>query len=116
MRWHRRTPEPVPLAVRHRRDWRRWWRYCTCGQRWRCPDKGRAVIVEPPYPMVPPNAPVIAEVEAPPVPPEAPPPTARQPHSNAGPGWTGQAETEAASLAQRTRAQESRSLIRGGRW
>ncbi|MEQ4299930.1 hypothetical protein ABNF97_00835 [Plantactinospora sp. B6F1] len=22
----------------HRRDWRRLWRYCRCGFRWRCPD------------------------------------------------------------------------------
>ncbi|MBE1488798.1 hypothetical protein [Plantactinospora soyae] len=24
--------------ARHRRDWRRLWRYCRCGYRWRCLD------------------------------------------------------------------------------
>ncbi|MDG4834446.1 hypothetical protein O7627_34830 [Solwaraspora sp. WMMD1047] len=24
----------------HRRHWRRLWRYCSCGLRWRCPDSG----------------------------------------------------------------------------
>lgn len=32
MSWLRNTPE------RHRRDWRRLWRYCRCGLRWGCPD------------------------------------------------------------------------------
>ncbi|SCF20421.1 hypothetical protein GA0070216_106237 [Micromonospora matsumotoense] len=30
---------PVPTAPRHRRDWSRWGRYCTCGLRWPCPDR-----------------------------------------------------------------------------
>lgn len=34
----RRTREGVTWWPRHRRDWRRWWRYCRCGLRWRCPD------------------------------------------------------------------------------
>ncbi|MBE1488768.1 hypothetical protein [Plantactinospora soyae] len=32
MKWLLR-PRP-----RHRRDWRRFWRYCRCGFRWACPD------------------------------------------------------------------------------
>jgi hypothetical protein len=28
---------------RHRRDWRRLWRYCRCGYRWRCPDSTKLV-------------------------------------------------------------------------
>ncbi|MFY1669069.1 hypothetical protein ACN27G_03790 [Plantactinospora sp. WMMB334] len=32
---------------RHRRDWRRLWRYCRCGHRWRCPDS--ATLVPTPY-------------------------------------------------------------------
>ncbi|MEO3928070.1 hypothetical protein ABGB07_30015 [Micromonosporaceae bacterium B7E4] len=38
---------------RHRRDWRRLWRYCRCGWRWRCPDS--LDLVPMPYaPTVPP--------------------------------------------------------------
>ncbi|MFC6023077.1 hypothetical protein ACFP2T_43865 [Plantactinospora solaniradicis] len=37
----------------HRRDWRRLWRYCRCGYRWRCPDS--VELVPMPYlPTVPP--------------------------------------------------------------
>ncbi|WP_422770902.1 hypothetical protein ACN28C_30305 [Plantactinospora sp. WMMC1484] len=32
---------------RQRRDWRRLWRYCRCGHRWRCPDS--ATLVPTPY-------------------------------------------------------------------
>ncbi|MBF9128096.1 hypothetical protein I0C86_03680 [Plantactinospora sp. S1510] len=39
--------------ARHRRDWRRLWRYCRCGYRWRCPDS--VELVPMPYlPTVPP--------------------------------------------------------------
>ncbi|WP_203856617.1 hypothetical protein [Plantactinospora mayteni] len=42
----RDRPDATPLVVRHRRDWRRWWRYCRCGLCWRCcPDRGRSVLV-----------------------------------------------------------------------
>ncbi|SCL33483.1 hypothetical protein GA0070616_4727 [Micromonospora nigra] len=38
----------VPLAPRHRRDWRRWGIWCVCGLRWRtCPDRRTPVPVEP---------------------------------------------------------------------
>ncbi|SCL14542.1 DivIVA domain-containing protein [Micromonospora inyonensis] len=37
---------PVPLAPRHRRDWRTWWRRCTCGLAWPCPDRRLPVPVE----------------------------------------------------------------------
>ncbi|KXK58662.1 hypothetical protein AWW66_28455 [Micromonospora rosaria] len=38
----------MPLAPAHRRNWRRWGRYCGCGLRWRnCPDRHLAVPVEP---------------------------------------------------------------------
>ncbi|MGI5215684.1 hypothetical protein [Plantactinospora sp. CA-290183] len=48
MPWPRRKPHPVPYAPRHRRDWRRLWRYCRCGHRWRCPDS-RVPPTSPPY-------------------------------------------------------------------
>ncbi|WKU04674.1 hypothetical protein [Micromonospora sp. HUAS LYJ1] len=34
-KWH----TPVPMSPRHRRNWSRWGRYCTCGLRWPCPDR-----------------------------------------------------------------------------
>ncbi|MDG4789473.1 hypothetical protein O7626_26715 [Micromonospora sp. WMMD1102] len=41
----------------HRRDWRRLWRYCRCGFRWRCPDS--IELVPMPYlPVVPPLPPL----------------------------------------------------------
>ncbi|MFD0974523.1 hypothetical protein [Plantactinospora endophytica] len=41
------------IGTRHRRDWRRLWRYCRCGYRWRCPDS--VELVPRPYePTVPP--------------------------------------------------------------
>ncbi|MEH0981187.1 hypothetical protein [Micromonospora sp. CPCC 205556] len=43
-------PKPVPLAPRHRRDWWRWGRYCTCGLRWPCPDRLAGVPVGTPPP------------------------------------------------------------------
>ncbi|MBF9132407.1 hypothetical protein I0C86_26160 [Plantactinospora sp. S1510] len=40
----------------HRRNWRRLWRYCRCGFRWRCPDS--IELVPMPYaPKVPPLTP-----------------------------------------------------------
>ncbi|MEO3922869.1 hypothetical protein ABGB07_03160 [Micromonosporaceae bacterium B7E4] len=38
----------------HRRDWRRLWRYCRCGWRWRCPDS--VELVPMPYQPTPPPA------------------------------------------------------------
>ncbi|MFY1670212.1 hypothetical protein ACN27G_09660 [Plantactinospora sp. WMMB334] len=35
----------------HRRDWRRLWRYCRCGFRWRCPDS--VDLVPMPYQPAP---------------------------------------------------------------
>jgi hypothetical protein len=48
MRFGRRT------KPHHRRDWRRLWRYCRCGWRWRCPDS--VELVPMPYPPPPPPA------------------------------------------------------------
>ncbi|WDZ87483.1 hypothetical protein [Micromonospora cathayae] len=57
-----RSPKPVPLALRHRRDWsRRLGRYCICGLRWRCPDRLNRVPVEP-VPGTPPAARRLARV------------------------------------------------------
>jgi hypothetical protein len=42
----------VPLAPTHNRDWRRFWRYCRCGLRWRCPDS-YPPEVRMPYPAHP---------------------------------------------------------------
>ncbi|MFC6019047.1 hypothetical protein ACFP2T_22905 [Plantactinospora solaniradicis] len=41
------------IKPRHRRDWRRLWRYCRCGFRWRCPDSVELV----PMPYLPPPDP-----------------------------------------------------------
>jgi hypothetical protein len=47
----RKYLKPVPLGLRHRRDWTRWGRYCVCGLRWRtCPDRRFPVPVEEPPP------------------------------------------------------------------
>ncbi|MFY1692036.1 hypothetical protein [Plantactinospora sp. WMMB782] len=65
------------IRARHRRDWRRLWRYCRCGYRWRCPDSPE--LVPMPYaPTVPPldraayrepvRASTVALVVVPPVP------------------------------------------------
>ncbi|GIG92222.1 hypothetical protein Pen02_71580 [Plantactinospora endophytica] len=40
----------------HRRDWRRFWRYCRCGYRWRCPDSVELV----PMPYQPPPPPPLS--------------------------------------------------------
>ncbi|MBE1484608.1 hypothetical protein [Plantactinospora soyae] len=46
----------VGTRLRHRRDWRRLWRYCRCGFRWRCPDS--IELLPMPYaPKVPPLTP-----------------------------------------------------------
>ncbi|MEO3925527.1 hypothetical protein ABGB07_16900 [Micromonosporaceae bacterium B7E4] len=47
---------PLPY---HRRDWRRLWRYCRCGWRWRCPDSVELV----PTPCQPPPPVELTEVE-----------------------------------------------------
>jgi hypothetical protein len=40
--------KPVPLAPRHRRVWRLWRWWCSCGLRWKtCPDRHATVPVEP---------------------------------------------------------------------
>jgi hypothetical protein len=43
----------------HRRNWRRLWRYCRCGYRWRCPDSVELV----PMPYQPPPAPPLSRME-----------------------------------------------------
>jgi hypothetical protein len=54
----KRRLRPVPLGLRHRRDWARWGRYCICGLRWRsCPDRGVPVPVEPQWAAAPPAYP-----------------------------------------------------------
>ncbi|MEN3609603.1 hypothetical protein AAH979_08650 [Plantactinospora sp. ZYX-F-223] len=75
----------------HRRDWRRLWRYCRCGWRWRCPDSLELV----PTPYQPPPPVELTEVERaeirtlsatpPPVTPDPPPARARA--SNRRPQW-----------------------------
>src|SRR3954452_22515598 len=35
----RQTPKPVPLTPTHRRDWRPFWRRCTCGLTSPCVDR-----------------------------------------------------------------------------
>ncbi|MEQ4305162.1 hypothetical protein ABNF97_27910 [Plantactinospora sp. B6F1] len=69
---------------RHRRDWRRLWRYCRCGWRWRCPDS--VELVPMPYPppqgsgraaVVPPDPPPPAGALAAGRPPDPPPPPPR---------------------------------------
>nr|MDT0659710.1 hypothetical protein [Micromonospora sp. DSM 115978] len=43
----RRDTGPVPTKLRHRRDWSRWGRWCSCGLRWRgCPDRPDSPIEE----------------------------------------------------------------------
>ncbi|MEQ4301200.1 hypothetical protein ABNF97_07390 [Plantactinospora sp. B6F1] len=49
-----RGPKPY-----HRRDWRRLWRYCRCGWRWRCPDSVELV----PMPYQPPPPPPLSRAE-----------------------------------------------------
>lgn len=41
--------QPVRYAPQHRRVWRRFRRWCTCGLRWPCPDRytARAVVSAP---------------------------------------------------------------------
>ena len=59
----------------HRRDWRRLWRYCRCGYRWRCP--GSLTLV--PLPWQPPHP------RRPEVTPDPPLPPARLRPLNRGP-------------------------------
>lgn len=42
----RRRDAPVPMRLRHRRDWSRWGRYCICGLRWACPDRDGSPLDE----------------------------------------------------------------------
>jgi hypothetical protein len=51
-RWRRMKPY-------HRRNWRRLWRYCRCGYRWRCPDSVELV----PMPYQPPPPPPLSRTE-----------------------------------------------------
>ncbi|MDG4791663.1 hypothetical protein O7626_38210 [Micromonospora sp. WMMD1102] len=73
-------------ANRHRRDWRRLWRYCRCGLRWRCPDRLVSTPLTPPstplVPVAPPPTP-LAPV-APPSMPVAPVPPVRVRRPQAG--------------------------------
>lgn len=40
--------KPIRLAPQHRRVWRSWRRWCSCGLRWAtCPDKHALVPTEP---------------------------------------------------------------------
>jgi hypothetical protein len=39
MSMRKKIAYPVPLAPRHRRYWRRLWRYCICVLHWPCPDR-----------------------------------------------------------------------------
>nr|MDT0659911.1 hypothetical protein [Micromonospora sp. DSM 115978] len=41
------------MAPAHHRDWRKLWRYCRCGLRWRCPDSLPGVPM--PFPPPPPE-------------------------------------------------------------
>ncbi|MDG4786860.1 hypothetical protein O7626_13125 [Micromonospora sp. WMMD1102] len=77
----------------HRRDWRRFWRYCRCGWRWRCPESRELV----PTPYQPPPPVELTEVErteirtlsAVPAPdtPDASPPPAGDRMRNRRPWW-----------------------------
>ncbi|MEQ4300212.1 hypothetical protein ABNF97_02260 [Plantactinospora sp. B6F1] len=86
----------------HRRDWRRLWRYCRCGWRWRCPDS--IELVPTPY-QPPPSVelteaeraeirtlsatppPATPEVALPPAIPAAAPAPVRARSRNRRPGW-----------------------------
>ena len=97
MRWPRRTPK------RHRRDWRRLWRYCRCGFRWRCPDD--VDLIPMPYPPPDPLPGQVREVTPDPAP---PPPRARP--MNRGTGWNAPTGSHLTSRAGRlTPAQAARS-------
>ncbi|MFI6227596.1 hypothetical protein ACIBCR_09800 [Micromonospora echinospora] len=54
----------VPLAPRHRRDWRTAWRRCGCGCAWPCPDRYLSVPVEPALAPTPPPYPQVVNVPA----------------------------------------------------
>lgn len=60
MEWTRRRSRPIRFAPRHRRDWRRLWRYCRCGLRWPCPDRFASDLASaylPPAPAAVPAGP-----------------------------------------------------------
>ncbi|GAB3986915.1 hypothetical protein GCM10027615_80280 [Plantactinospora veratri] len=115
----------VGSGTRHRRDWRRLWRYCRCGFRWRCPDSVEPIPM--PYaPKVPPlspaeyraavraSAPVVGTADS-------PPPPARIGARNArGPLWSGSAGRPQAGrgnaltfreAARARRAEKARSAL-----
>lgn len=45
-----RHTRPILTGPLHRRDRRTWWRRCTCGLRWRCPDAGQVPPSAEPVP------------------------------------------------------------------
>lgn len=45
-----RHARPILTGPLHRRDWHTWWRCCTCGLRWRCPDAGQVPPLAEPAP------------------------------------------------------------------
>ena len=47
MTWRRRASRPVPLAPTHRRDWRTFWRRCTCGLTSPCVDRLAPAALRP---------------------------------------------------------------------
>ncbi|MGI5213986.1 hypothetical protein [Plantactinospora sp. CA-290183] len=101
MTWFRRTPTTIRYAPLHHRDWRRFWRYCRCGLRWRCPDRigpGAPALGVPPrpapvlprpaaVPVGPPPAPPGGVPARPAVPRDVPPPPAGARQRNRGPAW-----------------------------
>ena len=47
MTWRRRASRPVPLTPTHRRDWRTFWRRCTCGLTSPCVDRLVPATLQP---------------------------------------------------------------------
>jgi hypothetical protein len=108
VRWHHWNPMPVPLVLRHRRDWRGLWLSCRCGRWWRsCPDHGRSVLLHQvlPRPDLPPQL-ALRGTD-----PDVPPPLPRL-GRNAGPGWNEPTRIRPAA----TLGEDRGHLIRGGRW
>jgi hypothetical protein len=115
----------VGPRMRHRRDWRRLWRYCRCGFRWRCPDS--IELVPMPYaPEVPPLTPATYQaavrasapvVVAPDIPPPSARPRARKVrdplwNSASGRYQIGRAAALTAGQAARVRrAEEARAAL-----
>ncbi|GAA3771717.1 hypothetical protein GCM10022225_68730 [Plantactinospora mayteni] len=96
----------------HRRDWRRLWRYCRCGFRWRCPDSVELVPMPYQPPPTPPlsradyRAAVRATASVP-----APPTTPRTRATNRRHGWDGPTHSHLANgrAGGLTPAQQHRS-------